>query len=339
MMRPSLAGATAGATLRGAGSIAVRSPHRLAVALAACVVVAACGRAGQAPASAAGSGIPLAAGDHPYTLVADGVARTYLLHVPPIGGSGPRPLVIELHGGGGQAEGMERLTHLTASTDPRGWLVVAPDGVGHQWNDGRPGVGSDVDDVAFIRALIDGVAARTPVDTTRVFATGISNGAMMTGRLACEMADRFAAVAQVDGTLGEDVADRCAPARPVSLLLIAGTADPLVPYGGGEVGAGLGLSRGVVVGAEPYLHDWLVRDRLAGTSPSIDQLAPDTTVTTYSGGGARAPRVAFYRVEGAGHTWPGGAQYLPAFVIGSTSRTFSASEVIVDFFASVTAGS
>ena len=310
---------------------------RLLPALAVVVVVflSACNRSGQ-PAPNPSQGAGLQAGDHPLAMVVDGQTRTYRLHVPPLGTTGPRPLIVELHGGGGRADNIEKLTGLTSVTDPRGWLVVAPDGIGHQWNDGRPGVGSDVDDVAFIRALIDDVERRTPVDPARVFATGISNGAMMSGRLACDLADRLAAVAQVDGTLGVEASAACRPTRPISILLIAGTADPLVPYGGGEVGTGLGLSRGTVIGAERYVQDWLARDGLLNARPETMTLPPDTTLTTYAVDAAAAPRITFYRVTGAGHTWPGGYQYLPAFIVGTTTRTFSASEVIVEFFAKVT---
>jgi polyhydroxybutyrate depolymerase len=280
---------------------------------------------------------PLPPGDHALSLVVGGVTRSYRLHVPPVGGSIARPLVIELHGGGGKASSMEALTGLTKATDPRGWLVVAPDGIDHQWNDGRSGVGSDVDDVAFIRALIDDVAKRASVDQARVFATGISNGAMMSGRLACELADRIVAVAQVAGTLGVDEAARCSPARPVSVLAIAGTADPLVPYAGGDVGARLGLSRGTVDGVEQYAADWLARDAIDPASRTITRMPPDTFIAAF-GADHGGPRVVAYLVQGGGHTWPGGLQYLPKFLVGSTTRTFSASAVIVEFFASTVAG-
>jgi polyhydroxybutyrate depolymerase len=280
---------------------------------------------------------PLGPGWHPVTLVVHGRDRSYLLHVPPTAGTAPRPLIIELHGGGGTAAGMERLTDLTAQTDPRGWLVAAPSGIGRRWNDGRSGIGSPVDDVAFIRALIDDVAVRTSLDRSRVFATGISNGAMMSGRLACDLSDRVAAVAQVAGTIGVDERARCTPSAPVSVLVIAGTADPLVPYGGGAVGARLGLSRGAVIGAEQYVADWLARDGLSAVDRRTSQLPPDTAIAEV--GSMGGPQVAFYSVAGGGHTWPGGPQYLPRFLVGSTTHTFDASQVIVEFFAGTPARS
>ena len=294
------------------------------------------GLAGCLGPRAAGTADPAAAahprpGDERVTLEVGGRRRDYVLHVPAGLPAGPRPLVLELHGGGGTGGNIERLTGLQAETDARGWLVARPDGVERQWNDGRPEVRAGVDDVAFLSAVIDDVATRTALDPTRVYATGISNGALMSGRLACELADRIAAVGQVAGTQGVEAAARCAPSRPVSVLVISGTADPLVPYGGGPIGPvlGVGGDRGTVLGAEAYVAAWVGRDR-AGP-PSTTELPPDTTMSRYRG--AARSEVDFYRVDGAGHTWPGGRQYLPRALVGSTSRTFSASRVIVDFFA------
>jgi polyhydroxybutyrate depolymerase len=284
----------------------------------------------RAGAGAAATGL-LGAGDHRVALEVGGRRRDYVLHVPAGLPAGPRPLVLELHGGGGTAANIERLTGLQAETDARGWLVARPDGVDRQWNDGRPEVRAGIDDVAFLSAVIDDVATRTPLDPARVYATGISNGALMSGRLACELADRIAAVGQVAGTQGVELAVTCRPSRPVSVLVISGTADPLVPYAGGPIGPvlGLGGSRGTVLGAEAYVAAWVARDR-AGP-PTTTELAPDTTVSRYRS--IVGSEVVFYRVDGAGHTWPGGRQYLSAALVGATTRTFSASRVIVDFFA------
>lgn len=277
------------------------------------------------------AGAPLGPGDHHLAIQSGGRTRDYVLHIPPDLPAGPRPLVLELHGGGGTAQNTERLTGLQAETDPRGWLVVRPNGVDRQWNDGRPEVRAGIDDVAFVAAVLDDLAARMAVDPARVYATGISNGALMSGRLACELADRFAAIGQVAGTQGVAAAAGCHPVRPVSVLLISGTADPLVPFGGGPIGPvlGIGAARGTVISADAHIAAWVARDR-AG-DPETTTLGPDTIVTRYRA--ATGAEVAFYRVEGAGHTWPGGRQYLPKALVGSTTRTFSASQVTVAFFA------
>jgi polyhydroxybutyrate depolymerase len=313
----------------------MRRVNRLAIAIVALAVTAGLLAGCAALRDRAGAGSTATgragAGDHRVTLDVGGRRRDYVLHVPAGLPEGPRPLVLELHGGGGTAANIERLTSLQAETDARGWLVARPDGVDRQWNDGRPEVRAGIDDVAFLSAVIDDVATRTVLDPARVYATGISNGALMSGRLACELADRIAAVGQVAGTQGVELAATCRPSRPVSVLVISGTADPLVPYAGGPIGPVLGIdgARGTVLGAEAYVAAWVGRDR-AG-QPATAGLAPDTTVSRYRG--ASGSEVLFYRVDGAGHTWPGGRQYLPAALVGSTTRTFSASGVIVDFFA------
>ena len=253
----------------------------IAIGLVACLVATGCAglrRMADDRASSSGAAPP---GDYRIMLDIGGRPRDYVLHVPADLPAGPRPLVLELHGGGGTADNVERLTGLQVETDPRGWLVARPNGVDRQWNDGRPEVRAGIDDVAFLSAVIDDVAGRTPVDPDRVYATGISNGALMSGRLACELSDRIAAIGQVAGTQGVEAAAGCHPSRPVSVMVISGTADPLVPFGGGPIGPvlGFGRRRGTVVGAEAHVASWVARDAagLAGTST----LGPDTTMTRY----------------------------------------------------------
>ena len=254
-----------------------------------------------------------------------GRPRDYILHVPADLPAGPRPLVLESHGRGGTADNVERLTGLQVETDARGWLVARPNGVDRQWNDGRPEVRAGIDDVAFLAAVIDDVAGRTPVDPDRVYATGISNGALMSGRLACELSDRIAAIGQVAGTRGS----RQPPAtrRPV-----VGHADqrhggPVVPSVAVRSGRSSGSEAvaGRSSGPRPTSASWVERD--AAGLAAARRLRRDTTITRSVG--SAGSEVVFYRVDGAGHTWPGGRQYLPKLIVGSTIRTFSASRVIM----------
>ena len=135
-------------------------------------------------------------------------------------------------------------------------------------------------------------------------------------------------MAQVAGTASVSVAGRCAPSRPVPILVVHGTADPLVPYEGGTVASGFG-GRGLVVGVDSWVTAW-VGYQAASSGPSTTAIGSDTTVRTWRGPTPQSEIVS-YVVAGAGHTWPGGAQYLPKFVIGSTTRSFDASEVIWAF--------
>jgi polyhydroxybutyrate depolymerase len=280
------------------------------------------------PTPAPGATAP--AGTTSYSVNVGGVNRTYDLYVPAgLDRTQPAPLLIELHGGGGNASGMERLTGFFGIADKDGFVVAAPNALNKSWSDGR--VATDTqsggDDIAFMNALIDQVSSQVDIDASRVYATGMSNGAIMSGRLACQLSNRIAAIAQVAGTASVDIAATCAPGRPVPVLEIHGTQDPLVPYGGGTVAAMLG-GRGEVVGVDGWASFWAEND---GASEQPTQtLGDDTTIRTWKGP-TPASDVVFYRIEGAGHTWPDGSQYLPKFIIGSTTHTFDASEVIWQF--------
>ncbi len=201
-------------------------------------------------------------------LESGGFQRTYLLDTP--GGSAPhagRPLLILLHGGGGTADSLDKQTGgLPALADAAGYVVARPQGLNRQWNDGRE-VNKDVDDVAFISAMVDDIASRQSIDRGRLYAAGISNGGFMSGRLACEADLGIAAIAQVAATLSVDTDATCNPGHPVSVLAILGRADPIVPYAGGPVRLPWDSSetgRGIVLGGEAYLLRWVQRN---GTRP------------------------------------------------------------------------
>ena len=165
-----------------------------------------------------------------------GGPRTYLLDAPTgVAPAAGRPLLILMHGGGGTANSLDKQTGgLPALATAAGYVVARPQGLNRQWNDGRE-VNRDVDDVAFIRAMVDDIASRQPIDRGRLYAAGISNGGFMSGRLACEADLGIAAIAQVAATLGIDTDAACDPGHPVSVLAILGDADPIVPYAGGPV--------------------------------------------------------------------------------------------------------
>lgn len=275
------------------------------------------------------------------SITVDGRVRTYLLHIPPQGDSPrPMPLVLAFHGGGGQGPGMERLTRFDAIADREGFLVAYPDGVKRGWNDERGDAADllergNVDDVAFVAALLDAIAREHAVDVRRIFATGMSNGAIFCNLLGDRLAPRIAAIAPVAGGLAAPLEASFAPARPVSVLLINGTKDPLVPYAGGFV---VNRRRGEVVGAERTARLWAARDgcaaepraaRLPDTDPTDGCVARETTWA----GGTGGAEVTLLTIEGGGHTWPGGAQYLPRGIIGRVCRDFDASERIWAFFA------
>ncbi|MEQ1684978.1 MAG: PHB depolymerase family esterase [Burkholderiaceae bacterium] len=283
-------------------------------------------------ASAVGADLPGIAGDFRKTVVVAGVTRSWLLHVPAsYSAARPAPVVLLLHGGGGRAAGIERSTGgFSALADRHGFIAVYPESRRGHWDDGRETVTDHTDDVAFIATLLDTLAAEYAVDARRVYAAGISNGGMMSMRLACELSGRFAAIATVGANMPAALAASCGPARAVPVVIFSGTADSLMPYGGGRVFGPVG---GVVLSAPETAAFWASRN---GTAPAPQPRAlPDTdpgdgtTTDLFEFTGD----VALYRINEGGHTWPGGTQYLPARFVGKVSRDFSANDTIHAFFA------
>ena len=234
-----------------------------------------------------------------------GVPRTYTLHVP-AGVQRPTGLVVNLHGAGATGGDQAALTHYDAVSNAHGFIVVYPDGIDLSWADGRGASVPDrqgIDDVGFITALVSKLVADYGIDPGRVFATGLSAGAFMANRLACDRADVFAAVAPVAGTLGANVG--CNPSLPVSVLATHGTADPVVPWGGGAMTGRGGDS--TIVSAQALVDRWRQVDGCQDVP--AQQVLPNTgegTVTTQFTSSACAPGTAVVsiRVDGGGHTWP-----------------------------------
>jgi polyhydroxybutyrate depolymerase len=236
---------------------------------------------------------------------------------------------------------MPAFTGINAIADRENFIVVYPDGFENHWNDGRePKVYTahteNIDDVGFISAIIDELSLDLNIDEKRIFVTGISNGGMMSHRLGCELSDRIAAIAPVASNMPANMAEVWAPSRPASVLIINGTDDPLVPWEGGDIRLGntrLGVALSVAdtvtfwteqnrCPAEPAIIDLSEKDPDDGTSVRMEVYSNCKDEVT----------VILYRIEGGGHTWPGGYQYASEDIIGRTSREFDASEIIWQFF-------
>jgi polyhydroxybutyrate depolymerase len=261
--------------------------------------------------------------------------RVYRLYVPPTLPSGPRPLVVVLHGGGGSGRQMERFLELDALAEKEGFLVAYPSGLDNGWNDGREtdkvqSQADHVDDGAFIAAMLDEIARQHAVDAKRIYATGISNGGFFAHYLANRFPDRFAAIAPVVGGIAPLVAADFGKGA-VAVLIIQGTEDPLVPYGGGDVAR----DRGKLIDTVAAARLWAKRNGCVTESGDADE--PDVDhddgckVRRRVWLGGEAP-VVLRSVVGGGHTWPGGSQYFPKSVIGAVCRDFDATKDIWEFF-------
>lgn len=187
-------------------------------------------------------------------------------------------------------------------------------------------------DVAFFDQLLDKLEAAYSVDANRIFATGYSDGGLMVFRLGCSMGKRIAAIAPVAAAMPKEMLGGCEPARGVSLLMVNGTSDPVIRYGGGLVkGAAL-----TTLPVEATADKWAELDRCA-RKPTQATLAPhdkkgmQTRVDTYSGCRDGA-EVTFYAIEGGGNTWPSGDEFMPKKEVGNTSTDLDADEVIWKFF-------
>ncbi|MEQ6388174.1 PHB depolymerase family esterase [Bacillaceae bacterium S4-13-58] len=281
-------------------------------------------------------------------IMVDGLKRTYLMHIPSNRDqSNLLPLVIVLHGGGGSGAGMAEATHggFNVLADEEKFVVGYPDAVDNQWNDGRSKEEADhrahrenIDDVGFISALIDELIKEENVDPQRVYVTGMSNGAMMTYRLAGELSEKIAAAAPVDGNIPENLVANYTPSKPVSMLVINNIADPLMPWQGGDITGPFGNKKlGKVLSVRESIKLWVKYNQcsIVPTENSITDNDPNDGTKVrriiYSGG-LKGTEVILYAIEGGGHTWPAGSSKLPERVIGKTSQEINANEVIWNFF-------
>jgi polyhydroxybutyrate depolymerase len=266
------------------------------------------------------------------TLRHDGRDRRYVVEFPQA--PGPRPAVIVFHGAGGTAARIRGYTDLGLSDE--GWVEVYPDAVGRLWSDGRAALSGGLlrrgDDVGFVRALVAELVAERRVDPDRVFFAGVSNGGAMTLLVLCQ-APELAAGAAV-AIMTQPVGIDCPAGPPVPLMFVLGTADPLVPFGGGVIRV-RGQDRFGVHSADETLAFYARRNRCDGGAAErrLADRAPDdgTRVRLVEYRGCAAPLLAFI-VEGGGHSWPGAS--VPPLIdrlLGRTSRDISATDEIEGF--------
>ncbi|MBN1429721.1 MAG: polyhydroxybutyrate depolymerase [Anaerolineae bacterium] len=273
-------------------------------------------------------------GDFTHILIHDNIERSYILHVPH-GYDGTRPIAVVLafHGGGGNAERVARLTAFNTQADQSGFLVVYPNGSGQledrrlTWNAGTCcgyAQANGIDDVGFVRAIIAELERFIAIDTKRIYATGISNGGIMSYRLACEASDLIAAIGPVAGT--QNIVP-CEPEEPVSVIHFHGTNDQHLPYAGGM---GTDSLTGVdYASVEDSIQFWLSYNQCP--TPSKVERFADIQHIVYTSC-AEGSAVELYAIVGGGHIWPGGSDsaWLDE---DQPTMTISATQIAWEFFA------
>jgi polyhydroxybutyrate depolymerase len=307
-----------------------------------------------AAASAMAAGTP-APGDHEFELTVGTLKRSYLVHVPPQAATGkPLPIVLNFHGGGGNAANQKSYSRMDESADRDGYIAVYPNGTGGiggrllTWNAGTccgSAAANQVDDVGFVVVLLDDLARRMPYDRARVYATGLSNGSMMAYRLAAEAPEAIAAVAGVAGAM---TLPRFAPKLPVPVMHIHSVDDRRALYDGG-LGPAFPLTNTRVFhqSVDSMIGKWVTHNgcpaeaQVAGpVSGKPGAADAEHTATRYRYGPCRAgTEVVFWKLSGAGHVWPGGKQnYLP-LLLGPGTTLIDANREMWRFFSRFRRGS
>lgn len=259
------------------------------------------------------------------SFVHGGITRSYTVHIPTnYTAAMPCPLVLNLHGFTSNGTAQALLTRMNAIADTAGFIVVYPEGTLNSsqqqfWN---AGYGAAVDDVGFLSALIDTISNNYAVNTARVYSTGLSNGAIMSNTLACELDDKIAAIAGVAGTMSIGQYNNCSPTNPMPVLHIHGTTDAIVPYAGTT-----GL-----IGVQTLVDHWRMHNNLSTnyttiSIPNSNLLDGSTVELRQYETGSNAP-VHLYRITNGGHSWPGSG----VTISGNTNMDFNASSTIWAFF-------
>ena len=272
-----------------------------------------------------------------------GFERTFDYYVPPsYDGSEAIPVVFSFHGLGRDPAEQQLLTRLVFLAEVEGFIAVFPasttlegdhealpalPNANKQWNIGLPRslqYFEGVDDVGFIEAIIDYLTGKYKIDKTQVFATGFSNGAMFSYYLAAKIPDIIAGIGAVGAGAPLNIAEMKDELKPVPVIIIMGTEDPIVPYEGRE---------GSFMSAEATASFWVEINGI-NAEPEVEYLDPikddDPTLikrTSWTEG-INGTAVILYTVEGGGHTWPGGHQYFPAEFIGLSSQQMDGSAAI-----------
>ena len=278
------------------------------------------------------------------SIVHQSFQRKFTIHKPTgFTNTVPVPLVVFLHGGGGNMTSAQGFTNLNTVSNANGFLAVYPQGYGvvpsggYVWADGRGSFAdiAGVDDIGFINKLLDTIIANYNINTNKIYISGFSNGGFMTQRLACQLNQRFAAMASLGCTMDAISFAGCNPRRPIPMLFMLGTADPRVPFNGGQLTGT--ISNVPVVGINTLVDFWKNNNQCLTTNLPLNLpdvvLTDNSTVTLYKFTNCSCnSNISFYKINGGGHTWPGVS--IPSYEItaGSTNLDIQASTELWRFF-------
>lgn len=279
-------------------------------------------------------------GDYVFKIKQGDIHRFYKIHVPlNYNSKTPTPLLFAIHGGGGDMniQSAEEYYHLISKSDKEGFIVIFPNGISPfksgklaTWNAGQCCGGArdkKIDDVGFIKKIINTVSGQLNIDQKKIFASGMSNGAMMAYRLACELADTFKAIAAVAGT---DNTINCKPTASVSILHIHAKDDDHVLFNGGA-GVNAFKDRSQVnefVSVPDTINKW-VKLNSCDVKPKRVLEKTGVSCDEYSKCKNNS-KVKLCVTDSGGHSWPGGKK--PRNVGGEPTKVISANDTMWDFF-------
>ncbi|MBB3771034.1 polyhydroxybutyrate depolymerase [Angulomicrobium tetraedrale] len=265
------------------------------------------------------------------TITSGGLKREFILHVPKNAAPGPKPVVIALHGALQPASIMQRYLDLDAVADREGFVVAYPKGMNLLWNDGRSTVAGFLpilyprDDGRFVLDVLATLEAEGIADPNRAFLMGFSNGGFLTAFIACRYAEHFKAFATMMMTVPVGYNESCKPARPVPILIMNGTYDPIVPMFGRQTPGARLMSASE--SAELFA-------RIDGCAPPQASTAPSARILRWDNC-ASGSAVAFYEIAG-GHQPPaqstGAGDALAAVILGPRRSGLDAPQEIWSFF-------
>ena len=256
------------------------------------------------------------------SLQVSNLTRLYDLHIPSsYHNQKPMPLVLVFHGASGDGRGMAQMTGFNQVAEKEGFIAAYPDAIGGHWNSLRGNKPDTTNDVGFVAALIDKLSEQYNIDRRRIYITGFSNGGMFAQRLACELGDKIAAASIVSATMPDHLSRICQSTKPISMLFMHGTDDPVIPYGPPGK-ALLSLADTVKFWND---HNQCVAKRNSEVLPHVPQVRLDTYQNC-----TNKTDVMLYTIEGGGHAWSG-AEATPD-PSGNTPQPIKATEVIWNFF-------